>query len=202
MLDISDPKTPASSIALSGWEVRAILAGRKTQLRRPVKPSTSTVLGYEVTAKSKDWIGLDLSGAWMDRGFPDPRGVYRYGYLHVPFSHPDELREDWEGVRYRVRPRWCDGDVLTPRNLPMGLIPFSLEIVSVRPERALDVDEDGARAEGLTDWLDTLGPRLQDRIQAAQCRWSRTLDPSSMVATARGLWVAYRERMGWEGEWC
>ena len=119
------PETPAPPIShpmiLAPWEVRGILGGRITQLRRPVKPSNSTVLGYEVGARNSMWAGLDFSQAWVDRGWPvgwtlqhveSPDDVYPFGYLHVAWCHPADLAKDGysDGIQYRVRSKIEPGD--------------------------------------------------------------------------------------------
>jgi hypothetical protein len=76
----------------------------------PVVPETVTVLGSRVTDQHASWRGLDLSRAvvlehatimsWLVG--PDAPPDH---HLNVPFAHPNDPPEYWEGCMYRVRPR-------------------------------------------------------------------------------------------------
>lgn len=82
--------------------IRAILDGRKTRTMRPVTPHTS-VLGIEPQREA--WKGLDFARARPNRGLLGPDTHY----LSVP------VRDDQDGVEYRVRPRVNAGDLLWVR---------------------------------------------------------------------------------------
>lgn len=90
----------------SGPMVRAILEGRKSQTRRVLTRSNSTVDGYSWAEEF--WDDLDFSdGPWKD-GNPNGPGGFGCGqYLHVP-RHSDD-------TFHRVRSRWEPGDRLWVR---------------------------------------------------------------------------------------
>lgn len=81
----------------------------------PVSPEAVTVLGYRVKETDPWWRGLDFAKAEvLNRanvmvalvGWDNaPPGLH----LNVPYAHPAEPVEYYEGVRYRVRPRMVPG---------------------------------------------------------------------------------------------
>lgn len=89
---------------------RALLAGRKSQTRRVVSSSNSTVLGYSGRTL---WDHLLWDrGVHIDKG-PDPFGYPGYQYLHVAAWNPKDGEaptDDRELMSYRVRPKWDVGD--------------------------------------------------------------------------------------------
>lgn len=86
--------------------VRAILAGRKSQTRRPLSHLTSLVDGAGCSWGF--WNGFDFSRAFADAG-PSPAGNPG-PYLHVPRS-----MGDGDEAVHRVYPRWQVGDLVWVR---------------------------------------------------------------------------------------
>lgn len=130
--------------------VRAILDGRKTQTRRPVKfPVHDKNLGCELA-------GNELAGE-LSAG----------NYLNSAFGKPGDriwVRETWNKygglLTYRADHDWIDDmrkeTVCTAKWVPSIHMPrwasrILLEITDVRVERLNAISEEDARAEGIID---------------------------------------------------
>ncbi|HFF8567881.1 TPA: morphogenetic protein [Klebsiella variicola] len=140
----------------NGEMTRAILDGRKTQTRRPVKfPVHDKNLGCELA-------GNELAGE-LSAG----------NYLNSAFGKPGDriwVRETWNKygglLTYRADHDWIDDmrkeTVCTAKWVPSIHMPrwasrILLEITDVRVERLNAISEEDARAEGmeLTGWRPT-----------------------------------------------
>lgn len=131
-------------ITFSGDMVRAILDGRKTETRRPVKPKK-----HMMWEKGKPW----------------------WSVVACPYGRPGDIlwvREMWaipdsNPLRGRVFPREYVAyaascplvDIESPSirwrpsvHMPRWACRLVLEITDVRMERLRDITEEGARAEG------------------------------------------------------
>lgn len=148
-------------ILFSAPMVRAILDGRKTVTRRPVKPdwiqsdraplNTAPSLfhfwcsGEHVCPYGEPgqrlWVRetfMDLLGTGVEHR-PDPNGpLQRYAYRadYPPGSHSDEARKDF-GLKWKPS-----------IHMPRAACRILLEITDVRVERLQDISEEQAQAEG------------------------------------------------------
>lgn len=154
-------------ILFSGAMVRAILDGRKTQTRRPVKPQpTSGVDGWDwswpipgknVTPGTRDYWRDDaknpLSPRYCPYGKPGDRLWVRETFSRLEafdFFNPD-VPEDVPGFWYWAdgEPTW--GDWTRPKpsiHMPREACRIQLEITDVRVEKLNDCSETDAKAEG------------------------------------------------------
>ena len=159
-------------ILFNGDMVRAILAGQKTQTRRPV------------------WFDDDPSGI-CPYGVPGDRLWVRETYARHPQFAEVAYRADGEefedGDGFTWCPKW------TPSiHMPRALSRITLEITDSRVERVQDISEEEARAEGIealdgrfvsADLCDTArwyGMSMED----ARCIYAHLWDTSY---DARGL---------------
>jgi hypothetical protein len=157
-------------ILFSAPMVRAILEGRKTVTRRPVKiqPRSKADIGSyglgqpfirnpDVTKPNPEcpygrpgdrlWVRetfIDLRGTGVEHR-PDPDGpLQRYAYAADcrPGSHSDEARKDF-GLKYKPS-----------IHMPRAACRILLEITGVRVERLQDLSEEQAKAEGVRLYTD------------------------------------------------
>lgn len=84
--------------------VQARHALRKTQTRRLITLRNSTIDGYGCVPYQKSWSDLQLSKAYIDRGFPDTLAgnAYTLQYLKVPLPWGND--ETVHRVRARIEP--------------------------------------------------------------------------------------------------
>ena len=150
-------------ILFSASMVRAILEGRKTVTRRPVKglktdnPVTTAADETPMTCcwdyggpvircpygepGNRLWVRetfIDLRGTGVEHR-PDPDGpLQRYAYAADcrPGSHSDEARKDF-GLKYKPS-----------IHMPRAACRILLEITDVRVERLQDISDDQAKDEG------------------------------------------------------
>lgn len=150
-------------ILYNGEMVRAILAGQKTQTRRPVKPQP--IFKDLESPPRWCWSGKGHTVKWVDR--ISPLGMT--GDCH--FGQPgDHLWVKETFYRYYPSETWpepkalykadgitlCDKDSegkkqrWTPStHMPRSLSRITLEITDVQVERVQDISEDDAWAEGI-----------------------------------------------------
>lgn len=142
---------------LRDWEVRAVLDGTKTQLRRAVKnvPSWVTSFGYSV---------FTPDGCISGRGVYPEHGPAEKIYK-LPFGRPGDriwVRESFSvGVDAHIW-YWADGnpdfgDWTKPRSstqMPRWASRITLEITDVRVRRVQKISKEDAIAEGPPSWVD------------------------------------------------
>lgn len=171
-------------ILMRGEMVRAILAGQKTQTRRPIK----------------------APGVCFGAG-GEPLSVDGLKVLHCPYGKPGDrlwVREtflDWTEKIYHSEGRTdkprviyrADGNILVNGNkwkpsifMPRALSRIALEIVSVRVQRLQDISEADATAEGV-DAIPS-APAATTHRTAFAGLWKKIHGPESWVANPF-LWV-------------
>lgn len=144
-------------ILFSGDMVRAILDGRKTQTRRPIKPQP----GFS------RWSGFVQNGCAYGLGMDYAEMVRNFARYQCPYGAPGDrlwVRETWgysttDSVIFRAddqserakRERWVSAPLWRPSiHMPRWASRLTLEVIDVRVERVQDITEDDARAEGVT----------------------------------------------------
>jgi len=144
-------------ILFTGAMVRAILEGRKTQTRRPIKPqppaswqpTVGTFHPTKVNRKGVEFPGKAMFGA-SDEAFG----------CRAPFAVGDRLwvRETWTvppgstaraEVVYRADDEELPGPWTPSIHMPRWVSRITLEVTNVRPERIQSISEVGAKAEGV-----------------------------------------------------
>lgn len=175
--------------------VRAVLAGRKTMTRRPVKPQPPAGNGTErwtwcvfstekrdrdtwslrhVDPDGRHFTGRGRESAIVER-VKCPLGVPG-DELWVREAHATGIDGCLNGVSYRadhIDPRG-DGPAHPMKWIPSILQPrwasrITLTVTSVRVERVQDITEDEARAEGIEDPADEGRDRYADKPNKALC---------------------------------
>lgn len=191
-------------ILFSGPMVRAILDGRKTQTRRPMK--TPPTIPFSTACR--DAAGIYTSDEWGNQ----------LERLRVPHAPGDRLwvREAWafevnaigsmrdeEGPfvygadqgseRYRLHPKW------TPSiHMPRWASRLTLIVTDVRVQRLQDISGADAIAEGITDgWSDGMhGYLIYEQGQCGEIPYPRYT--ASPVASYASLWDACYGSGAWD----
>lgn len=165
-------------ILFSAPMVRAVLAGRKTQTRRIVKPQPVGVMSAIMTdmegvALTEWWMATVAEKAWRcPYGKPGDRLWVKETFYcdHLPFSEGGRLpkeRPEWadDNLYYRADGECCQqipecacAEVGKPKWRPSIFMPrwasrITLEVTGVRVERLQDISEADAKAEGCTPWI-------------------------------------------------
>ena len=153
----------------NGEMVRAILDGRKTQTRRPVKfPILDRNLGCELAGN--ELAGELSAGNYLNSAFGKPGDRIWVRETFCPVDDTQYGGEKW--VDYRATPRYeashpagwdsapNDAEALKWRpsiHMPRWASRILLEITGVRVERLNSISQEDAQAEGLelTGWRPT-----------------------------------------------
>jgi hypothetical protein len=145
---MADPKWRA--INLKAWEVRAFLAERKTQIRRPVKPRPDKeACGVPYMADD------DTEERHFDYSLiPCPFGrvgdrLWGREAWQSQFAHPDSTRGNTILFTH-LADGGCGGPLgwRSSSSMPRLASRLSLKVVDVRVERANDVTVDDVKAMG------------------------------------------------------
>lgn len=152
------------SLILRDWEVRAILDGRLTQLRRVVNLSRvrHAVTGISVDPETGQWTAWDI-----DHPYGETPECWDATVLRCPLGSPGDVllvREawGWNGClccpeHYRAtEPDWADesplGAVWRPAStMPKSISRITLEVVRTRVERVQDMTREDAMACGVVE---------------------------------------------------
>ncbi|WP_373857761.1 hypothetical protein [Klebsiella pneumoniae] len=141
----------------NGEMVRALLSGRKTQTRRPVKfPVHDKNLGCELAGN--ELAGELSAGNYLNSAFGKPgdriwvRETWAEAGAGAPYlklyraNYPEHVPSHYENVPPADEVRW------TPSiHMPRAASRILLEITDVRVERLNAISEEDARAEGIID---------------------------------------------------
>lgn len=138
-------------ITFNAEMIEAILAGRKTQTRRPVEPQPISLA--RSTAGTARWELVD--GDWGVRWSADYPASWAIGH-RCPYGQPSDI------LKVRLA---TDGREM-PMNTENGRL--RLRVTAVRVERLQEIDEDDAIKEGVDEVSIADVPR--------QATWSRRDD--------------------------
>lgn len=196
-------KSTSKPILFSGEMVRAILAGRKTQTRRVVKPQPDSVMNG-----APYW---NVGGLRLSDGAANP--------LQCPYGQPGDTLYVKETFRVWSK----DGSLYTGRLfnvseylkkafkqeaqyratsipdvekgnwrpsifMPPWLSRLTLKVQAVRVERLQDISEEDARAEGVSEkWLETAAGR-EGLVPVFSTLWNSLNGPGAWDANP-WVWV-------------
>lgn len=137
-------------ILFSDDMVRAILSGRKTQTRRPLKPQpdddAKIMIGEVGSSKGVAYIGDSTSGGYVTRVVSPYGKVGDLLWVREAFT----LTVPNEKPMYRATWKNPDGIKWTSSiHMPRWASRITLEITDIRIERVQEITEEEARAEGL-----------------------------------------------------
>lgn len=156
----------------------AVLADAKTETRRVVTPSNSTVLGHPVTRASGMLQWWEHQAKWKG-AVPTGDPALSVGCKRVP-GYLDGTE------RYKVRPRVQIGDVLwtkSQRFQRKADAAARLRVVDVRVQRVRDITPADVLAEGIT--YHDLPPATRGGPARRVTRYS---DPVLLMRAWRHLW--------------
>lgn len=157
-------------ILMSAPMVRAILAGQKTETRRPIKPQPSAGVRKSPFVQSgfEDGHGRELKVRWSVGDRLWVREAWSPGYNHDPDAldgtpkcgiiYRADMAEAMMPVPYEVAEKWAalysddgpDDPVVRPSIfMPRWASRITLDVTEVRIERLQAITDEGAIAEGI-----------------------------------------------------
>lgn len=185
-------------ILCRGPEVRAILEGRKTQMRRALKPQPDAGPGGQMVDLGGGEYGLldgDLSGRWKLRWQPGDRLWVKETWAGASiYDHmsPTELNDqDVMPLWYKAGPPESDipppGRWRSPIHMPRWASRITLLVTDVRVQRVQDISERDAEAEGAPAILVPPNGGSAPHIEGFREVWTTINGPGSWDANP---WVA------------
>lgn len=211
----------ARSLIQRPWQVRALLDGRRTQVRVPVKgvPHGVSPCHYSSTG----WAEIEGGGGCMcSREVRCPLG----GVLYVREAwRTEELGDDavdagLDGIRYKadgafvgIEPtcdaadRWCTAHDLdtgrrvgrwrSPATMPRWAARIRLRVLDLRAHPVREIGEADALAEGM---------EFHDGHGVGHSGWRHSRDCGYVYGSARSAfasaWVQAHGRGSWDDGWC
>ena len=166
-------------ILFSGPMVRAILEGRKTQTRRPVKPQPPAYIdelyGGELRQQAPYQLECHESGCVLGYGFEDDNGQLYQCPFGVPcdrlwvretfMAHADEIAYAATDQHLVGCDRWRPSI-----HMPRLASRITLEVVGVRVERVQDISDADAQAEGVEPGCLSCGTNCTGVGGCSDCR--------------------------------
>jgi hypothetical protein len=149
-------------IIMTGWKVRAILAGEASQTRRVIVPQPTLPYTWATNQVLPDGYAL-----WTDNRMQGEKGQHEhrrcpYGvdgdrlYVKETFAEVGKGRlyyqADNKALPYPYKAVWKSS-----RFMPARVARIELEIVNAMAERLKDIGDRDAEAEGILTWLDEIG---------------------------------------------
>jgi len=191
------PMTPKERpIIFRAEMIRAILGGRKTQTRRPIKPQPPNIKGQQVWPnKDGGWSYWINGSIWQDIKCPYGRGdrlwakeTFTLTQYNKPVYQSDGC--DKEGYRWML-PGDPNHEILwkSPIYMPRWASRITLEITDIRVERVQDITEKDAITEGAFEINDNL---KQDAARAALAANKTIVGP---IDYFRELWDSIYTKM-------
>jgi hypothetical protein len=150
-------------ILFSSEMVRAILDGRKTQTRRPLKQQPIDILPMNIP---NEWVTLETRYPNHGRvikcryGVPGDRLWVREAFWY------DDIGADQPGVFYGATDARSDIPLKPSIHMPRWASRITLEITAIRAERLQEITEPDAVAEGVPVITDPECPEAAIRYRA------------------------------------
>lgn len=186
-----------ASWPMKDWEVRAILAGAKTQKRFawPWQPPPGVPVGWVPGKTSAGRYGKPGDRLWVREtlNLDALRGhFYKATGMQIgPMLDYEREPSPQNGLPCRTIPSI---------HMPRWASRITLEITGVRVERLQDISEADAAAEGVEPYMLTVHPSREAlrHVDAFNALWESTHGPGSWGANP-WVWVIEFRRVGQEG---
>jgi hypothetical protein len=205
-------------ILFNGDMVRAILEGRKTQTRRPLKiqpPSSSCQIATFIESTSREDRKKEGKLHWVKLSPDGLSVIYNQGkYFACPFGQPGDrlwVRETWAWIGSETNGHYVYRSNYLPEqqyfvtwqpsiHMPRKASRIILEIDEIGAERIQDITEDEAMAEGIREWTKDGELYKYGHIEPGDqgCTpWSAM--PKTVMGAYKSLWNGiYTEDLNWE----